>query len=268
MQTQNSIAQKSFLSGEAVGEISGMGRGAILADTGRDTAAMLAEHASMVKIIVSKMRCKLPAHADSEELECAGMTGLLAAIERFDQSKGYSFQTYASVRIRGAILDELRAMDMVPRSVRLKQRSLERVSSALEQRMGRVPTEEELRKELKLDVRAFAKLRMQTRPVSIVSLDGDLEGSDTSFHECIADDSAEIVPERIEREEMQELVARKIMELPEQARKVLALYYNEGMRLAEIGELMGLSEARICQVRAQAIEHLRRFVNRMSEQGL
>jgi len=260
MQTQNSIAQKTFLSGEAVGARSLVGSGAPIVDTD----AMLEQYGPMVKIIVSRMRCKLPAHADYEELESVGMMGLLAAIDRFDRSKGYSFQTYASVRIRGAILDELRAMDMLPRSVRLKQRLLERTSGALEQRLGRVPAEEELRKELNLDERAFAKLRMQTQPVSVVSLDAEMEGADSSFHECIADDAAEVVSERIEREEMQELVARKIMELPEQSRKVLALYYNEGMRLAEIGELMGLSEARICQVRAQAVEHLRRFVKRMS----
>lgn len=230
----------------------------------RDAAAILAQHAPMVKIIVARMRSKLPSHADIEELESAGMMGLLAAIERFDESKGYTFQTYASIRIRGAILDELRAMDMVPRSVRLKQRIIAKTSSALEQRIGREPSEEELREELKMDHKSFERLRFQTQPVSIVSLDGTIKDTTESFHESIADENACIVPERMEREELQELVARKIMELPQQHRRVIALYFNESMTLAEIGELMGLSEARICQIRAQALEHLRRFVSRMS----
>jgi RNA polymerase sigma factor for flagellar operon FliA len=217
----------------------------------------------MVKIIVARMRSKMPSHADIEELESAGMMGLLSALERFDESRGYTFQTYASVRIRGAILDELRAMDMVPRSVRLKQRLLARAGAKLEQRIGRTPSDAELRKELGMESAAFEKLRNQARPVSIVRLDSAAEEGDDALHECVADESAESAPLSLEREELQELVARKIMELPEQHRKVIVLYYHEGLRLAEIGEAMDLSEARICQIRAQAIEHLRRYVHTM-----
>jgi RNA polymerase sigma factor for flagellar operon FliA len=229
-------------------------------------AEKLAEYSPLVKIIVARMRSKLPSHADLEELESAGMMGLLAAIERYDPSRGYTFQTYASVRIRGAILDELRAMDMVPRSVRLKQRLLARTSAYLEQRNGRAPTDAEIRAELNLEPAEFEKLRSQTKPVSIIYLDGPAESESDNQHDLIADDTVEFASDRMEKEELMELVARKIMELPDQQRKVLALYFNEGMRLAEIGELMGLSEARICQIRGQALEHLRRFVSRLSDQ--
>ena len=229
-----------------------------------DCGEMLVRYSPMVKIIVARMRSKFPPHADVEEMESAGMMGLLAAIQRFDPSKGYTFQTYASVRIRGAILDELRAMDMVPRSVRLKQRLLARTGAQIEQETGRPATDGEMRDALGMDDKAYEKIKRQTRPVNIVRLDGFDSTEEPHLHECIADDNAELASGKIEREELQELVARRIMELPEQQRKVLALYFSEGMRLAEIGEIMGLSEARICQIRSQAIESLRKYVNFVS----
>jgi RNA polymerase sigma factor FliA len=229
-----------------------------------DKAAMLAKYDSLVKIIVARMRTRLPSHVDVEELESIGMMGLLSAIERYDPSRGYTFQTYASVRIRGAILDELRTMDMVPRSVRLKQRLLARTSSGIEQKTGRAPTSGEMCEALNITRPEYDKLCEVTKPVSMIYLDGFSENDDAHRHDLIADETQETVQNRMEREELQELVARKIMELPEQHRQVIALYFNEGLRLAEIGELMGLSEARICQIRTQALEHLRRYVNRVS----
>jgi len=263
MQTQNSTASNNLKPQTPVATERTSVRAADKA--GADQAEKLSKYAPLVKIIVARMRNKLPSHADLEELESAGMMGLLAAIERYDPTRGYTFQTYASVRIRGAILDELRAMDMVPRSVRLKQRLVARTSQSLEQRNGHAPTDEELREELNLNPSEYEKLRSQTKPVSIIYLDASSESDADSQHDSIADESVEFAASRMEREEMMELVARKIMELSEQHRKVLALYFNEGMRLAEIGELLGLSEARICQIRTQALEQLRRYVSRMSE---
>lgn len=263
MQTQNSTALKTLETHTAKANAKASSRSANKAKAVQ--AEMLSKYAPLVKIIVARMRNKLPSHADLEELESAGMMGLLAAIERYDSSRGYTFQTYASVRIRGAILDELRAMDMVPRSVRLKQRLIARTTQTLEQRNGHSPTDEEMREELNMDQSGYEKLRAQTKPVSIIYLDASQEANSDNQHESIADDTVEFAHDRMEKEEMMELVARKIMELPVQHRKVLALYFNEGMRLAEIGELLGLSEARICQIRSQALEQLRRYVSRMSE---
>jgi RNA polymerase sigma factor for flagellar operon FliA len=227
-------------------------------------AEMLLKYAPLVKAIVARMRGRMPQHADIPELESAGMTGLLAAIERYDPARGYTFQTYAAVRIRGAILDELRHMDMVPRSVRLKQRLIARTTQALEQRLGRAPTDSELSGEMGLDTKSFQKLRMQARPVGIVYLDGEAPGEGGAMHECIADEESEAVQTRMEREELRELVARRIMEMPEQSRRVLTLYFVEGLNLAEIGAAMNLSEARICQIRSQGLEQLRRYARHMS----
>jgi RNA polymerase sigma factor for flagellar operon FliA len=262
MQTQKSIAHQPTLRGKAEPESAALSRIPEEFPKDMDRASLLEAYMPLVKIIVSRMRSKLPSHADLEELESIGTMGLLAAIERYDSSRGYTFQTYASVRIRGAILDELRAMDMVPRSVRLKQRLISRTSNSIEQRTGRMPTDGEMCDALGLDRKAYDKLRSQTQPVNVVYLDGQEEGG-VDLHDVIADENTERITTRIEREEMLELVARKIMELPEQHRRVMALYFNEGMRLAEIGEVMGLSEARICQIRSQALEHLRKFVKRM-----
>lgn len=225
---------------------------------------MLLRYSPMVKIIVAKMREGLPAHADLQELESVGLTGLIAAIDRFDASRGYTFETYASIRIRGAILDELRAMDMMPRSVRTKQRRLNKVVESLEQSLGRTPTDEEVRAELGLDARQYDKLRSQTKPISLIFLDRNQTEEDSNPHDTIADESQENFPERLEERELQELVARKIMELPDVQKKVLALYFYEEMRLAEIGKIMGLSEARVSQIRSQALSHLRKFVGRMT----
>ena len=257
--------QKPRTEGETTTEAGSVSRAGIpVAPDFSDRAGMLEKYAPLVKMIVGRMRGKMPQHADVEELESAGMMGLLSAIERYDPTRGYTFQTYASVRIRGAILDELRHMDMVPRSVRIKQRLIARTTQTLEQRLGRTPSDGELSGELGLDEESFRKLRVQTRPVSILYLDGEGPGEGGAMHECIADEEGEEAPSRLEREELQEMIARRIMEMPEQSRKVLALYFTEGMRLAEIGLAMGLSEARICQIRSQAIEQLRRYVHRMS----
>ena len=260
MQTQKGIAQNTALRTNENGKTENNS----FPEKSGDKSAMLVNYRPLVKIIVARMRTKLPSHVDVEELESIGMMGLLAAIERYDPGRGYTFQTYASVRIRGAILDELRAMDMVPRSVRLKQRLLSRTSNAIEQRTGRTPTTDEMCESLQISRSDYDHLRELTKPVSMIYLDGSPEGGEKGGNDFIADESQEGVQGKIEREELMELVARKIMELPIQHRRVIALYFSEGLRLAEIGELMGLSEARICQIRAQALEHLRRYVTHIS----
>lgn len=225
---------------------------------------MLTRHAPMVKIIVARMRHRLPAHADLEELESIGILGLLSAIERFDASRGYSFETYASIRIRGAILDELRAMDMIPRSVRTKQRKMQKAIETLEQDLGRSPTEEEIRHALDLDLPKYRRLKAQTLPLNFIFLDRSRLPGESAPHETIADESEPTCPDRLERTELQQLVAEKILELPKTQKKVLALYFFEEMRLAEIGRILGVSEARVSQIRSQALQTLRRFVQRIS----
>lgn len=225
---------------------------------------MLLKHSSLVKIIVAKMRDSLPSHADLEELESVGMIGLINAVERFNPDRGYTFETYASIRIKGAILDELRSYDMVPRSIRNKQRKLKRTKEKLEQELGRMPTEDEIQDELGLEKKKYLKLVSQTRPVGFVFLDKTTVGEDTSPHEAIPDDTQSLCSDLLEQKELKQLIAQKIMELPDAQKKVLALYFFEEMRLAEIGKIMGLTEARVSQIRTQAIQTLRTFVRRMT----
>jgi RNA polymerase sigma factor FliA len=224
----------------------------------------LRKYAPMVRIIVARMRHKLPSHADLEELESIGVIGLLNAIERYDPSRGYSFQTYASIRIRGAILDELRAMDMIPRSVRLKQRKLQRAVETLEQDLQRTPSDQEIREALELDSRQYSRLKAQTLPLNFIFLDRPRMPGEPVPHETIADESQKSCPERLETAELQQLVAQKILELPDAQKKVLALYFYEELRLAEIGKIMGVSEARVSQIRTQALLSLRKFVQRIT----
>jgi len=229
-----------------------------------DPDALVLRHLSLVKIIVAKMRSNLPPHTDFEELESAGTMGLISAARLFDPSRGYTFETYASIRIRGAILDELRKLDMMPRSVRSKTRKLQQTVQVLEQRLGRAPNDHEIRDELGLKEKKYRRMRAQTEPITVVHLDRSPDGSDLDLHEVIRDDTQRPCFERVEKAELYELVADKIEELPEQQRKVLALYFHEEMRLAEIGQVLGVSEARVSQIRSQALGTLRKFVRRMS----
>lgn len=227
--------------------------------------SMLLKHSSMVKVIVAKMRDRLPSHADLEELESVGLLGLIDAVERFDPSRGYSFETYASIRIRGAILDELRSMDLLPRSVRAKQRKLNETVQTLEQRHGRAPTDEEIRSELQLTPKKYGKLCAQTQTPSFIFLDRQQSSEEVNPHDSIADELQIPSSSALEHRELCQIVARRIKALPEQQRKVLAMYYYEDMRLAEIGQVMGLTEARISQIRAQAILDLRRYLTKITK---
>ncbi len=242
------------------------GRSGIHENSGQpdDRGSMLSRHMPLVKIIVSKMRLRLPAHADCEELHSAGIIGLIAAIDRFDPSYGYSFETYASVRIRGAILDELRKLDMMPRSARSKLRRIQQAAGELEQRLGRVPTESELSREMGLREAELRKMRARSKPVNLIFLDQARSGDEAGLHEMIADDRQPPFPEKLEKKELMDLVAGKIQHLPRQQKEVLALNFIEEKRLSEIGRMMGVSEARISQIRSQALSRLRRYVSRIS----
>lgn len=229
-----------------------------------DFAELLVRYQPLIRVIVAKMSPNLPAHADFEELRSAGLTGLIHAIERFDPSRGYTFETYASIRIRGAILDELRRLDLVPRSVRRNQRRLAAAVEKLEKELGRAPQDSEIQAELGLGDRKYAKIRAQGNPLSILFLDAPVADGETQGHELLADEEAEAAPDRVETDELLSLVADKIHQLPEAQQKVLALNFFEELRLAEIGRIMNLSEARVSQIRAQALATLRKFVRRMT----
>lgn len=224
----------------------------------------------LVKQVVGRMAMTLPSHVDIEDLHSAGLVGLLNAVRQFNPACRTSIETYARVRIRGAVLDELRRLDWVPRSVHERARRVEVVIQRLEQIKGRPPTDTEVARELNLSLEAYQDLLEEIRPAVFVSLDaayGGGEDPDTSRHDSVADDT-QIQPEdAAARHELSQLIAHRLDQLPEMQRKVLALYYFEDMRLREIAEVFGVTESRICQIHAQAILAIRSYLRHHEDSG-
>ncbi|MGF1453737.1 MAG: FliA/WhiG family RNA polymerase sigma factor [Opitutales bacterium] len=230
-----------------------------------DSAELLNHYYPLVQRVVNSMMRFLPANADREELHSVGLGGLVRALERYRPDRARTFAAYACLRIRGAILDELRRMDTLPRSSRHQLRQLEAAVQELEQRHGRAPTDAEIAAELGVSASELERLRQKATPSQLVSLDAPLPtGEDRSFHDTIADpDDRPVYGDLEHREQIAELV-RQLEVLPDRQRRILAMYYNEGLRLADIAEAFGVTEARICQIHSQALATLRRRMSAVS----
>ncbi len=227
---------------------------------------LLEEHYPLVNTVVKSMLSYLPRCADSEELHSVGITGLIAAVQKFDPKQSGTFKAYAAMRIRGSILDELRRMDSLPRTRRAKVRELSKIVEELEQKLGRAPRDSEIADAMGLTMAELERYQLKARPVVLVSLDGASsqdDDSEVNLHEAIADQNSRPCYEDLEKSEYIDLMADMINELPDRQKKVLAMYYYEGMRLAEIAEVFGVSEARICQIHTQALGVLRRNIQRV-----
>jgi RNA polymerase sigma factor for flagellar operon FliA len=225
-----------------------------------DEKELLERYLPLVRNVVDRLKLTLPAHVDADDLYSVGVTGLIAAVRRFNPEQQHTFAAYASTRVRGAVLDELRRLDWFPRRARAKARKMKTAISELEQRFGRAPTDEEIRTQLGLSLKEYNHWMVEVRPISFVAIDdnGETEdGGGTSRHEMIADEQAVPVQQTMENEEMGQLVAQKIQELPDIQRRVLAMYYHENMRLGEIAAVFDLTESRICQIHARALLGLR-----------
>ena len=217
---------------------------------------LVRKHLPLVKTVVGRLAMTLPPHVDVDDLYSVGVIGLLNAIRNFDESNGASFETYARIRIHGAVIDELRRMDCVSRTVRDKARKVQAVISRLEQQHGQPPTEEEVAKQMQLSLAEYHALLDEIRPVTFVCLDAIIgaEDSDSSEqYERVADATQESPMDTASKRELSRLVEVRIQQLPVMQRKVLALYYFEGLRLREIAEAVGVTESRICQIHSQAI---------------
>ncbi len=217
---------------------------------------LVRQHLPLVRTVVGRVAMTLPAHVDLDDLYSAGVIGLLEALRNFDENHGARFETYARIRIHGAIIDELRRMDCVSRTTRSKARHLQDVIARLEQEQGAPPTEEDIARSLKLSVSEYEALLDEIRPVTFVCLDAvasreELDGAQQ--HESIMDDNQETPVETASKRELAGLIAQRIQQLPDVQRKVLALYYFEDLRLREIAEAFGVTESRICQIHTQAI---------------
>lgn len=226
----------------------------------RETRDRLILHYSpLVKYVAGRVLSRLPKAVDQADLVSYGILGLIDAIEKFDPARGIKFETYAVPRIRGAILDELRSIDWVPRSVRAKARAADQAYSKLEHDLQRSPTDEELAGELGISSSELDTLFRQTARAGVLQLDEVLfagrQGVQT-LGDTIAD-SGEAPGARVEMAETRRMLAQSIKQLADRERTVLTLYYYEGLNLLEIGQILGVSESRACQIHTKAVSRLR-----------
>jgi RNA polymerase sigma factor for flagellar operon FliA len=223
---------------------------------------LVVAYSPLVKYVAGRMSSGLPAHVDEADLISYGLGGLIFAIERFDLSREIKFETYAITRIRGAIIDELRSLDWVPRSVRARAREIERVNMKLEARLQRAPTDEEMAGELKVEVEEFHETLLQISNSTIVALDelwnvSDSSGDQVSLLDTIPDHGAPDPEAVVDQGELRDRIADAIAALPEREKLVIALYYYENLTLREIGEVLGVTESRVSQLHTKAVLRLR-----------
>ncbi|MBE0539905.1 MAG: FliA/WhiG family RNA polymerase sigma factor [Verrucomicrobia bacterium] len=226
---------------------------------------LVQQHLPLVRTVVGRLAMNLPAHVDLDDLYSSGLVGLLNAVRNFDPNGGSMFESYARVRIRGAVLDELRRLDWVPRSVHDKARKVQAAMAELEQATGEVPEATAVARALKLSLSEYHDLLEQIRPATFVCLDAVTTGEDDangSRHESIADDTQPDPLDCVARRELVSLIAGCIARLPEMQKKVLALYYYEDLRLREIAEAFGVTESRISQIHSQAILAIKSHLQR------
>jgi len=221
---------------------------------------LILHYSPLAKYVAARVAAGLPQSVDQADLVSYGIFGLIDAIEKFDLDRGYKFETYAIARIKGAILDELRSIDWVPRSVRAKARALEKAFMKLEGVLHRSPTDDELAAEMRVTPEQLQGTLSQISTLGIVALDESLSVGDRSEAATLGD----TIPDRgdgpvatYEVEEMRHILAMAINTMPEREKIVLTLYYYEGLTLAEIGLVLGVTESRVCQIHTKAVLHLR-----------
>jgi RNA polymerase sigma factor for flagellar operon FliA len=223
---------------------------------------LILHYSPLVKYVAGRVGVGLPPNIEQADLVSYGIFGLIDAIEKFDLSRAIKFETYAISRIKGAIIDELRALDWIPRSIRSKAREVERAYTALEGRLHRTPTEAEVAAELDISLTELHQVFGQVSYVNVVALDellsvnGD-RGEKVSLVDTLEDTKAEDPVRSFETQETKHLLAKAINQLPEREKIVVTLYYYEGLTLAEIGQVLGVTESRICQMHTKAVLQLR-----------
>jgi len=221
---------------------------------------LIEQYAPMIKHLALRIAMRLPSHIELDDLINSGVIGLMDAIEKFDPDKGVRFETYAEFRIRGAILDELRAQDWVSRSVRQKANQLSRTYAELEQKLGRAATDEEVMKTLDLDREAFYKLLDRVRSISVLNWE-DITGRerlDGTRGEIPSDFWKGADPYRdLNLRRMRQVLQQAIEALPEKERIVISLYYYADLNMKEIGDVLNITESRISQIHTKAVLRLR-----------
>jgi RNA polymerase sigma factor for flagellar operon FliA len=224
---------------------------------------LVVAYSPLVKFIAGRMASGLPSHVEESDLISYGLLGLIGAIERFDTEREIKFETFAVARIKGAIIDELRSLDWVPRSVRARARQVEKAHAALEAKLQRAPTDEEMAEKLEMTVEEFQGVLLEIANSSVLALDdlwtfADPEGgSQVSILDTIQDPAAVDPESEAAASELKDRLADAIESLPERERLVIALYYYENLTLREIGEVLGVTESRVSQLHTKAVIGLR-----------
>jgi RNA polymerase sigma factor FliA len=221
---------------------------------------LVVEYTPLIRFIAQKIAVRLPANIEIDDLISSGVIGLMDAIDKYDPTRDNKFKTYAEFRIRGAILDELRAQDWVPRSIRDKAKILDKTVSSLENELGREATDEEVASAMNMSVDEFHDLVNQVKPVSLLSID-EAQTSQTGDKKSILnilEGSKHHNPfNQLNSKTIKDIVSTAIEELPERQRLVLSLYYYEDLNLKEIGKVLRVTESRVSQLHAQAVSRLR-----------
>jgi RNA polymerase sigma factor for flagellar operon FliA len=219
---------------------------------------LILHYSPLVKYVAGRVGAGLPRSVDQNDLASYGLFGLIDAIDKFEPERGFKFETYAINRIKGAILDELRALDWVPRSVRSRARRIETAVSELEHKLGRAPTEEEIALNVEMDVGDLRDALAEIGRSGIAALDEFVGGeSQTTMGEMISDPQGVSPESKFQAEETRRGLVDAINRLPNRERLVVTLYYYEGMTLSEIGDVLGVTESRVCQIHAKTMMSLR-----------
>jgi RNA polymerase sigma factor for flagellar operon FliA len=223
---------------------------------------LVVAYSPLVKYVSGRMASGLPPHVDEADLISYGLVGLISAIERFELEREIKFETYAITRIKGSIIDELRSLDWVPRSVRARARAIEKANTKLEHKLQRAPTDEEMAVELEMSVDDFQSALLQISTSTIAALDelwtvSDSSGDQVSLLDTLQDPDAPDPAELVDQTELKDRIADAIARLPEREKLVIALYYYENLTLREIGEVLGVTESRVSQLHTKAVLRLR-----------
>jgi RNA polymerase sigma factor for flagellar operon FliA len=222
---------------------------------------LILTYAPLVKYVAGRLGSGLPAHVDEGDLVSYGLLGLISAIERYDPDRDVKFETYAIARIKGSIIDELRQMDWVPRSVRARARDIERAITELEAKMGRAPTEEEIAAKLGVSQEDLQDSLLEISRTSIAALDelwtASSSGDQVALIDTIEDTQGPEPQTALAATETREALGEAIARLPEREKLVVTLYYYEELTLREIGEVLGVTESRVSQLHTKAILRLK-----------
>ena len=223
--------------------------------------AVIKEYAPMVKYVANRIAMRLPPHIEVDDLMSVGVLGLIDAIDKYDSSRGAKFKTYAAFRVRGAILDELRSMDWVPRSVRQKASAMDGVIQKLQNKLGRPPEDEEIAESMGINLDELFTMLNETKSMPILSLE-DLgiakeSGEQQSLLDCLAGKGDADPQTQLRLNELKGIIAKAIDTLPEKERLMISLYYYEELTMKEIGEVLGITESRVSQIHSKAVFRLR-----------